>query len=281
MPRRPASSAREGAQRQRIEAENANRAKATFLATMSHELRTPLNAIAGYAELLQMGLRGPVTEAQRDDIARIQRSQRHLLSLVNDVLNFARIDAGQVRYDIADVRLTDVMGDVGTLVAPQLAAKGLTFAADDAVSDACGLTVRADEEKLAQILLNLLSNAIKFTPAGGHVALACALHDAADGAPAVRLRLTDTGVGIPADQLEAIFEPFVQVQRGLTRTSEGTGLGLAISRDLARAMGGDLAAESTVGAGSTFTLTLPRAPVDTVTDTGRDPRSPGPPPAGA
>jgi signal transduction histidine kinase len=241
----------EAEQAQRL-AEGANRAKSDFLATMSHELRTPLNAIAGYAELMEMGLRGPVTDVQREDLARIQKSQRHLLSLVNDVLNFARIDAGRVHYDLADVPLDEVLADVGPLVTPQLEAKGLAFETDGARDGAGPLTVRADREKVAQILLNLLSNAIKFTPSGGRVAVAC---DERDGK--VLVRVTDTGIGIPEEQREAIFEPFVQVQRGLTRTAEGTGLGLAISRDLARAMGGDIEVESAPGAGSTFTLELP------------------------
>jgi PAS domain S-box-containing protein len=237
----------------RQEAQAANRIKSDFLATMSHELRTPLNAIGGYAELLEMGIRGPVTDQQRTDLARIQRSQRHLLALVNDVLNFVRLDAGQVHYEIADVPVAELLADVAALVSPQLAAKELRFTTQ---ADAGPLVVRGDRDKVAQILLNLLSNAIKFTPPGGSVTLACAPGDGAAG-PVVRLSVADTGLGIAPDYLESIFEPFVQVQRGLTRTSEGTGLGLAISRDLAQAMQGDLRVDTTLGAGSTFTLTLP------------------------
>jgi signal transduction histidine kinase len=252
--------AREEAQLQREQAEAANRAKGEFLAVMSHELRTPLNAIAGYVELLELGIRGPVTDAQREDLQRIRRSQRHLLALVNDVLNFVRLDAGQVRYEIDDVPLAALLADVGTLVGPQLAAKQLRFEVRDAPpghgdSDRA-LAVRADRDKVAQILLNLLSNAIKFTPVGGRITLSC---DLAADAATVLLRVVDDGIGIPADHLAVIFEPFVQVQRGLTRTTEGTGLGLAISRDLARAMGGELQVESTLGGGSVFTLLLPAA----------------------
>jgi signal transduction histidine kinase len=232
-------------------AEAANRAKGEFLAVMSHELRTPLNAVGGYAELLAEGVRGPVTDLQREDLGRIQRSQRHLLGLINEILNFTRVEAGQVQYDIADVPVAALVRDAAALVTPQATSKGLTVQVAPA---APGIAVRADGDKVQQILLNLLSNAVKFTPAGGVVALECAVADAQ-----VRFRVRDTGPGIPADKLERVFEPFVQLDQRLTRTSEGIGLGLAISRDLARGMGGDLSAETTPGAGATFTLTLPSA----------------------
>jgi PAS domain S-box-containing protein len=249
--------ARAEAEAARIEAEAANRSKSEFLAVMSHELRTPLNAIGGYAELIEMGIRGPVTDAQRSDLARIQKSQRHLLGLINGVLNYAKVDAGAVYYDVTDVALDEVLATCEALIAPQASAKriALTFAGCDP-----SLRVRADREKVQQVVLNLLSNAVKFTDPDGQVSLACspAVRAAGEG-PGIVVEVRDTGQGIAPDQVERIFQPFVQVDARLTRTQEGTGLGLAISRDLARGMGGDLTVESILGQGSTFTLTLPTA----------------------
>ena len=231
------------------EAEKANRAKAEFLAAMSHELRTPLNAIGGYAELLELGVSGPVTAQQREHLERIRRSQQHLLGIINDILNFSRIEAGQLTYDLGPVPLREAVQSVAHMIAPQAAAKNLHLEASDCPAD---VVARADRSKLEQILLNLLSNAVKFTDPGGRITLSCRRAERQ-----ISIRVSDTGVGIPDDQTEAIFEPFVQVGRSLTNLREGTGLGLAISRDLARAMGGDVMVESDVGVGSTFTLLLP------------------------
>jgi PAS domain S-box-containing protein len=249
--RKEADISRLEAEAARSEAEKASRAKSDFLAMMSHELRTPLNAIDGYAELLELGVRGPISEPQRDDIRRIRRSQKHLLSLINDVLNFVRLDAGKVRYEIREFLLSDVIAGVEVVTAPQLRARDLTFVRRNCDAD---LRVRADRDKVEQIVVNLMTNAIKFTEPQGTITLECER----DG-NRVLVRVRDTGRGIPADKLSVIFEPFVQVSRSAGTPGEGVGLGLAISRDLSRAMGGDLSVESRIGEGSTFTLTLPAA----------------------
>jgi signal transduction histidine kinase len=242
--------ARRALERARESAEEANLAKSQFLRTVSHELRTPLNAIAGYADLVLMGLRGPVTDDQRADLERIKRASQHLLGLINDILSFAKLEAGQVELDVGDVDLPATVGEVESLVAPQLATKGLRYEGREC---ARGLRVRADAERVRQVLLNLLSNAVKFTEPGGSIAVECE-----PGGDGVAIHVRDTGVGIPPESLERIFDPFVQVGRDLRAPSDGVGLGLAISRDLARRMGGDLTVTSRVGQGSTFTLTLPR-----------------------
>jgi PAS domain S-box-containing protein len=235
----------------RVAADQANMVKMQFLAVMSHELRTPLNAIGGYAELLRLGLRGPVNEAQVRDLERIGSSQRSLLLLINDILNFAKVEAGEVPIRIEDVPLFPLITDLEDLVAPQLLAGGLRFD-----RDGCDLSIvaRGDAEKIRQILLNLVGNALKFTRPGGSIAITT------DGdADTVRIAVRDTGIGIAPARLESVFDPFVQLDRTLTSTHEGTGLGLAISRDLARAMKGDIAASSVPDVGSTFTLVLPAA----------------------
>ena len=249
---RRAQEAAAEAARARADAEAANRAKSDFLAVMSHELRTPLNAIGGYVELMEMEVRGPVTEPQRNDLARIKRSQTHLLGLINEVLNYTRIEAGAMRYEIAPRSAEKLMSTIEPLVAPLLRAKSLSFERENGRADQY---VLADRERVGQIFVNLLSNAVKFTPPGGSVRLRCEPR-----ADTLAFHVSDTGIGIPAGQIDSIFDPFVQVNARFTRTEEGIGLGLAISRELARGMGGDLSVETEVGVGSTFTLTLPRAP---------------------
>ncbi|HET8653895.1 MAG TPA: ATP-binding protein [Longimicrobiaceae bacterium] len=234
----------------RSAAEQANRSKSEFLAAMSHDLRTPLNAIFGHADLIDLGVHGPVTEAQHEALDRIKRNQRVLLALVNDVLNFARLEAGKLELHVSDVAIDRLASDLEAMIGPQLHEKGLTYTC---CAGASGAQVRGDPERIEQILLNLLSNAVKFTPGGGSVTLSIRAepHD-------VRLSVRDTGPGIPPDRQESIFDPFVQIDREPAHPASGVGLGLAISRDLARAMGGTLSVESTPGEGSTFTLTLPR-----------------------
>lgn len=238
----------EDLQRKSDEASAANLAKSEFLASMSHELRTPLNAIAGYVELLEMGLRGPLTDEQRSDLERIRVSQHHLLALINDVLNFAKVDAGHVEFDLEPVPLDTILKDCEAMVLPQIHRKLISYTYEE-----CGesVIVSGDRDKVQQILLNLLSNAIKFTPEGGSLRASCDQNDT-EG----RVHITDTGIGIANDKLEAIFEPFIQIDRSLNQPGHGAGLGLAISRSLARGMGGDIVVTSEPGVGSTFTLTL-------------------------
>ena len=246
--------ARRDAEVARASAESANSAKSEFLAAMSHELRTPLNAIAGYVQLLAMGLHGTLSEDQLQVLRRIELSERDLLSLITDVLNFAKIEARAVDFDIKPIPLAQTVADVGAMMGPQLAAKHLTFE-----TNICeGAAVRGDPDKLQQILLNLLSNATTFTPSGGRITVDTPTRGDTPS-DVVFLRVMDTGLGIARDKQGAIFEPFVQVDRGLSRPTDGTGLGLSISRHLARGMGGELRVRSEVGVGSSFTLSMPLA----------------------
>jgi PAS domain S-box-containing protein len=244
--------ARAEAEAARAEAEAANRAKAAFLAMMSHELRTPLNAIGGYAQLMLAGIPVPVTEVQQNYLDRIVKSQQHLLGLIDAVLAHAKLESGKETYRIGDVTVREVLEVVDPLTAPQRAAKRLQYDTSE-----CDLTLvfRADKEKVVQILLNVLSNAAKFTPANGRIIVTTDLPSDGVGAVAVR----DTGIGMTAEQLERVFEPFVQFDSSLARESKGIGLGMPISRELARGMGGDLIVSSESGAGSTFTLLVPLA----------------------
>ena len=243
-----AERARADAETARHEADEANRAKSDFLAAMSHELRTPLNAIIGYAQLLDVGIHGTVNSEQHGDLSRIQRSSQHLLGLITDILNYAKLESGRIQYEIESTPLCDAMRIVEELVAPLAAVKGIAL---DVSTDCPDVRVCADPEKLRQVLINLLSNAIKYTDDAGRVSVHCSTDN-----EHVLIDVTDTGVGIPADRLDAIFEPFVQVERAYAGQRQGTGLGLSISRDLARGMGGELTVRSQLGKGSTFTIRL-------------------------
>ena len=233
------------------DAETANVAKTAFLRAMSHELRTPLNAIGGYIDLLDMGLRGPVTESQHADLGRVRTNQLHLAALITEILNFARVGSGSVSYAVSDINGCDALTHAVGLIEPLIGQQGLVF---DGISGDSSVVARADPEKVTQILVNLLSNAIKFTPAGGHISA-----EVAAQGDTVALTVSDTGLGIAADKLETIFEPLVQLKEGLADREGGIGLGLSISRDLGRAMKGDLTVESTEGKGTRFTLSLPRS----------------------
>jgi signal transduction histidine kinase len=233
------------------EAAAANRAKSDFLAVMSHELRTPLNAILGYVRLVEMGLHGPVTEAQRATLDKVVQNQARLLSVITDILDYAKLESGQLRLTARIVRADDLLEGLEAAILPQAQAKGIGY---ECGRECDGVVVSADPQRAQQIILNLISNALKFTNPGGSIRIWCEPED-----PYVAIHVRDTGCGIPPHKLETIFEPFVQVDATLSRTQEGVGLGLAISRDLARGMGGDLRVESAQGVGSTFTLALPRA----------------------
>jgi signal transduction histidine kinase len=235
----------------RLDAEEANRAKTDFLTMMSHELRTPLNAIGGYADLIIAGIRGPVTDDQVTDLERIKRSQRHLLSLINDLLNFAKLQAGTVSVKPAEINIATIVSGAEALVTPQLLEKHLDYRFVSGSPEDC--VAMGDPEKVEQIILNLLSNAIKFTEKGDMIEVSVDCED-----DWVVAKVRDTGSGIEPDKIEAVFEPFVQLNRTKTSANGGTGLGLSISRDLARLMDGDLKLESTLGVGSSFFLKLPR-----------------------
>ncbi len=248
-------------------AEQASQAKGQFLSTMSHELRTPLNGIGGYAQLIQLGIHGPVTPEQDAALTRIMKAQQHLLLLINDILNLSRIEAGKLEYDVRETTIADVVSDVVPMIEPQVAARRMTLTVD--VPSPVPV-VWADRDRLRQVMLNLLSNATKFTPEGGSIAIAVApLPDVEDR---IALTVRDTGYGIPSAKRDTIFEPFVQLHRQLTdrdgMSLQGTGLGLAISRDLMRGMGGDITVASEEGNGSTFTvvLRLVRTPEGNATD---------------
>ena len=234
----------------REDAERASGVKGQFLATMSHELRTPLNAIGGYVDLLDLELRGPLTGDQRADLERIRVNQRTLLRLIDDVLDFAKLESGKLRFHIDVIPVDDLLLTLETFITPMLRKKSIRYVFEPCGSDALA---RADRGKVEQIMLNLLSNALKFTESG-RIVVRCRTMETV-----LAIDVSDTGRGIPEELQDAIFEPFVQAEQHFARTATGTGLGLSISRELARGMNGDVVVLSRPGRGSTFTLLVPRA----------------------
>ena len=253
------------AQEARLVAESANRSKSDFLATMSHEIRTPINAIIGYTQLLEMGIAGPVNEQQDAQLERIGTSGKHLLALIEDILDLSKIEAGRLTVESEPGIGGAVVDAALALIRPQAAAKGITLSAE--CEGGRSASFMGDEQRVQQILINLLSNAVKFTSPGGRISVSCERIDggpARAGAPGAGpwtcFTVRDTGTGIRREMLHRIFEPFVQGEVGYTRAHSGTGLGLTISRRLARLMGGDLSVESVEGDGSRFVLWLPAPP---------------------
>jgi signal transduction histidine kinase len=243
-----AERARNEAETARAEAERANNSKTDFLAVMSHELRTPLTAIMGYEELLSDGITGPVTELQRQQLGRINASARHLLGLIDEILTFARVDIGRERVRWESMSINHTLTDAAALVQPMAADKKLRFVVELLDEDQA---IQTDGTKLRQMLVNLLSNGIKFTD-NGEVRVGCAVDNGT-----LEVRIADTGVGIAAENIEDVFEPFWQAEQTATRKTGGTGLGLSVTRKLARLLGGDVTVASKMGTGTTFLLTLP------------------------
>jgi signal transduction histidine kinase len=232
----------------RAAADAANQAKSEFLANMSHELRTPLNAIIGFSEVLSERMFGEINEKQAEYLADIQESGRHLLSLINDILDLSKIEAGRMELEPSDFDLPSAIEHSLILVRERAQRRGIGLG--HTVDEQLGM-IHADERKLKQVLLNLLSNALKFTPEGGRIDVRAALRDGV-----AEVSVTDTGIGISPEDQEAVFEEFRQVGTA-SKKVEGTGLGLAISKKFIELHGGKIWVTSQVGTGSTFTFTLP------------------------
>jgi PAS domain S-box-containing protein len=239
------------ARRAQQESEGANRVKSEFLATMSHELRTPLNAISGYADLMEAGVYGELPMQYKDYLDRIKKSQVHLLELISGLLDYSKLEAGKLNLESEPVSVADLFTRLEPLVLPQAVAKKQQLRLAPPPD---GLRVHADADRAVQILLNLVANAIKFTPGDGSITVETGVKS-----EYVVIRVKDTGPGVAAGDRERIFEPFVQIDKSLTRENQGSGLGLAISRELARAMGGDISLESAPSRGAIFALKLKQA----------------------
>lgn len=245
------------AQQAREEFRIANKVKGDFLAAMSHELRTPLNAIAGYCQLMMLGLRGTVTDEQKEDLAKIIQNQNHLLVLINSILNYSKIEGGEINYEMSKISIVEILDEMSDTIRKRLSDGNLSIVCESPeIRHGGDVSVVADKEKVKQILMNLLTNAVKFSPEGGVIAAGYKVR-----AKHVHLYVRDNGPGISVDKIKNIFEPFVQIDRSLNTVHEGVGLGLSISRDLARAMGGDIMVQSEEGKGATFTVTFPLAAV--------------------
>jgi signal transduction histidine kinase len=257
-----AAESRAAAEAARGAAMAAERAKGQFLAITSHELRTPLNAIIGYTQLMELGIDGPVTDAQRAKLERIRASGKHLVVLVNEILDMARVEAGRMTVRREPGEVAEAVEAARTLVHPQIMESGHTL--ENRCAGAAAAGYEGDPDRVRQILVNLLMNACKFTPRGGRIVVSCGVAPAPDPravlsgpGPWTHVDVTDTGPGIPPEKVEEIFEAFVQGEtEAFTRTQGGSGLGLAISRRLARLMGGDVTVENVPGAGARFTLWL-------------------------
>src|SRR6185437_10814219 len=251
--------------------EKANRLKSEFLASMSHELRTPINALIGYASLMLDRIYGDLTPRQEEGLNRIQGAAQHLLALINDILDLAKIEAGRMPLHLDDVTLGDIVTEISQQIEPMVKKKQLSFNVDIPSKT---LILHTDRTKVKQILLNLLSNAVKFTHHGG-IWLNVSKDD-----EDLRFDVRDTGIGIREADLESIWEDFRQVDQSRTREFGGTGLGLSITRKLVDALGGHVFAESTFGKGSTFTVVLPIKSVHRPDDPPRViDETPPPPPA--
>jgi signal transduction histidine kinase len=235
------------------QAQKANKAKADFLAIMSHELRTPLNAIIGYSDLLLMGVPVSIPEEAQAQVEKVRTSGRHLLSLIEEILSYARLEAGREQVRTERISLHELIRDVVDITMPLAQQKGIRF---EVVKPENDVILHTDAGKVRQILLNLLSNAVKFTDEGA-VRLVVEAHG-----ESIECHVRDSGIGIDSDHIERIFEPFWQAESSRTRRAEGTGLGLSVARRFARLLGGDITVWSEAGAGTTFTVVLPlRLPI--------------------